>query len=225
MRGNRERDNAWAGVASRLVSQSSVAHRGRFPVPCSLFPVPFFSPSPLTLLVSSRMRLSAVVLLALAACTTAPSTTAPAFGAAERAATVDSVQAMLDAWRGAVGTMDVERIASFYATDSAFRWIEDGATRYLSAQQIGDAIRETKGSMQSMELTLVEPQITPLAPGVAVVSTGFTQKFTDTAGVTGGFAGVITMTVVRADSGWRFLVGHTSAIAPRPAPGPRPTSR
>lgn len=161
------------------------------------------------------MRLSPLLLLA--ACTAAPSAPAP-FGPAERAATVDSVQAMLEEWRTSVGVMDVERIASFYSTDSAFRWIEDGAKRYLSQQEIGDAIRETRGTMASMELTLVEPEITPLAPGVAAVSTGFTQKFTDSSGVTGGFAGVITMTVVRADSGWRFLVGHTSSITPQRPP-------
>ena len=159
------------------------------------------------------MRRALLPLMLLAGCS-APA--APAFDAAHQAAMVDSVSAMLESWRGAVGEMAVDRIATFYAPDSAFRWIEDGATRYLSSDDIGSAIRGMQGSIRSMEFTLVEPKISPLAPGVAVVTTGFTQKFTDTAGVTGGYAGTISMTVVHRDTAWRFLVGHTSALAPAP---------
>jgi ketosteroid isomerase-like protein len=150
----------------------------------------------------------------LAACSPAPA--APAFDAPHQAALVDSVEGMLEEWRGAVGAMDVDRIASFYAPDSTFRWIEDGATRYLSSEQLGAAIRGMQGSVSAMEFTLVEPLVTPLAPGIAAVTTGFTQKFTDSSGVTGGYAGAISMTVVRRGDAWRFLVGHTSALAPAP---------
>ena len=54
-----------------------------------------------------------------------------------------------------------------------------------------------------------------LAPGVAVVATRFAQKITDSTGVTRGFAGAMSMTLVHADSGWRFLMGHTSSVVPQ----------
>jgi len=160
-------------------------------------------------------RFRSLPALLLAAACSAPAA-APPFDAAHQAALVDSVDAMLMAWRGAVGAMDVERIATFYAPDSTFRWIEDGATRYLSHAQIGEAIRGMQGSVSAMEFTLVEPMVTPLAPGIAAVTSGFTQKFTDSAGVTGGYAGAISMTVVHRGDAWRFLIGHTSALAPAP---------
>jgi len=70
-------------------------------------------------------------------------------------------------------------------------------------------------SLRAMEFTLDNPQVTPLAPGVALVTTVFTQKITDTLGTVTGFAGMLTMTVIHADSGWRFLAGHTSSVIPR----------
>jgi uncharacterized protein (TIGR02246 family) len=133
---------------------------------------------------------------------------------------VDSVIAMLTAWREAVGTRNVERVAGFYADDPEFRWIEDGMVRYTSRQQLLEAYRGQMPSLRAMEFTLDNPQVTPLAPGVALVTTVFTQKITDTLGTVTGFAGVLTMTVIHADSGWRFLAGHTSSVIPRgTAPG------
>jgi hypothetical protein len=72
-------------------------------------------------------------------------------------------------------------------------------------------------SLRALAFTLDNPQVTPLAPGVALVTTVFTQKITDTLGTVTGFAGTLTLTVVRADSGWRFLAGHTSSVIPRGA--------
>ena len=138
-----------------------------------------------------------------------------------RAAMVDSVTAMLAAWREAVGTRSADRVAEFYADDADFRWIEDGTVRYTSRQQIAEAFRRLVPSLRVMELTLDNPQVTPLAAGVALVTTGFAQKITDTAGTTTGFAGALTLTVIHTDAGWRFLAGHTSSVIPQgTSPGP-----
>lgn len=153
----------------------------------------------------------------LAACAPAP---ASSFTAAHKAAVVDSVKAMLDAWHAAFAALDFDRVASFYSTDSAFRWIEDGQLRYRSNAAILKEMRAVKPTLKSLDFTLGDLQISPLAPGVAIVTSQFEQKMTDTAGKTFGFAGAMSFTVVHADSGWRFLVGHASIITDRPAPVP-----
>ena len=132
-----------------------------------------------------------------------------------RAAMVDSVTSMLAAWQAAVDSRDANRVAAFYATEPDFRWIEDGAVRYASAEQVVEAYRSMMPSVRAIELTLDDPQVTPLAAGVALVTTVFTQKVTDTLGEVTGYAGALTMTAIHADSGWRFLAGHTSAAIPR----------
>lgn len=133
---------------------------------------------------------------------------------------VDSVTSMLTAWRQAVSARNADLVAEFYADDPGFRWIEDGTVRYTSRQQVAEAYRSLAPSLRSLEFTLDNPQVTPLAPGVALVTTLFTQKVTDSLGAVTGFAGALTLTVVHADTGWRFLAGHTSSVIPRAvAPG------
>ncbi len=133
---------------------------------------------------------------------------------------VDSVTSMLTAWRQAVSARNADLVAKFYADDPGFRWIEDGTVRYTSRQQVAEAYRSLAPSLRSLEFTLDNPQVTPLAPGVALVTTLFTQKVTDSLGAVTGFAGALTLTVVHADTGWRFLAGHTSSVIPRAvAPG------
>ena len=73
-------------------------------------------------------------------------------------------------------------------------------------------------------VTSSEPAVllTSSAPGVAVITTNFAEKVTDTTGTTVGFAGAISATMVHSDSGWRFLVGHTSSVVPPVDTTPKP---
>jgi hypothetical protein len=123
---------------------------------------------------------------------------------------------MLSAWRAAVASREADKMVTFYAADPGFRWIEDGAVRYTSREQLRDAYRALMPGVRAMVLTLDDPTITPLAPGSALVTTAFAQKVTDTTGAIAGFAGMLSMTVIHGDSGWQFLAGHTSSV-PRPA--------
>jgi ketosteroid isomerase-like protein len=161
------------------------------------------------------MRLSPALAITLLTTACAPAPLTPA----HRTAIVDSVQVMLTSWRDAMNTKDFARAASFYSNQSDFRWFQDGELKYRSGKEIGDTMQAAAPGLRSFTLSLIEPEITPLAPGIAVLTTNFAQKITDTTGQTIGFAGAITATIVHADSGWRFLVGHTSAIIP-----PRDTS-
>lgn len=149
-----------------------------------------------------------LALTALCACP-APSTS---LTVEHRAAIVDSVQTMLTGWRDALNARDFPRAANFYSSDPAFRWFEDGELKYRSRKEIGDAMIAMAPGFRAFTVTLIEPDITALAPGVAVVTTNFAQKMTDTSGQTAGFAGALSFTVVHADSGWKFLVGHTSSV-------------
>ncbi len=150
-----------------------------------------------------------LLLLMLAGCTAAE----PEFTASHRAAIVDSVEATLDAFSAAVATMDADSIAAFYAADSAFRWIEDGSVRYRSRDDIATALREAAPFMRNVVLLYDGTVVTPLAPGVASLVTGFAQRFTNPAGETGGFAGAITAVMVHREGRWQFLSGHTSSLA------------
>jgi ketosteroid isomerase-like protein len=162
-------------------------------------------------------RLSSLVSLCLA-CSPRP---VPAFTPAHRAAIVDSVQTMLTAWRDALNRRDFASAARFYSTAPEFRWFQDGELKYRSGKEIGDSITAMAPAMRGFTISLIEPEITAIAPGVAVLTTNFAQQITDTSGTAGGFAGAITATIVHGDSGWKFLVGQTSSVIPPPSPPAR----
>lgn len=132
--------------------------------------------------------------------------------APHRSAIIDSVTETLAAFRAAVAVMDVDSVASFYAADSAFRWIEDGELRYRSREAVAAALREAAPYMGNSMLVYDGTVVTPLGPGVASLVTGFAQRFTTPDGVTGGFAGVITAVLVHRHGRWQFLQGHTSSL-------------
>lgn len=162
-------------------------------------------------------RLLAPILLSLG-CARAP---APLpFTAEHQVAIVDSVNGMLTNWRAAIASRDADRLVRFYAADQRFRWIEDGAVRYTTPSQLADAYHVMIPTVRAIELTLDNPAVTPLAPGTALVTTGFAEKVTDNSGVITGFAGELSLLVIHADSGWQFLSGHTSSV-PREGKPPR----
>lgn len=130
---------------------------------------------------------------------------------AHRAAIVDSVEQRLDAFRAAVATMQADSVATFYVGDASLRWIEDGEVRYRSREEIATALREAAPFMRDAQLLYDGTMVTPLAPGVASIVTGFAQKFTTPDGSRAGFAGAITAVMVHTDEGWQFQTGHTSS--------------
>lgn len=158
-----------------------------------------------------------LVVALLGACAAPSPPPAATLDAARGEAIRDSVAAMLASWRTAIGALDGDRVAAHYLADTTFRWIEDGVVRYRHRLEVANAIRETAAQVRRTELLLDGTIITPLAPGVAAVVTGFAQKVEDSAGRVGGFAGAITAVVVHTPDGWVFRLGHTSSGgAPRP---------
>lgn len=152
-----------------------------------------------------------IAALTLTACAPRPR---GSFDGAHRAALSDSVRTMLNDWTAAIATRDADRVARFYSDSIDFRWIEDGQVRYASRGELVSAIRAFAAPLRALTVTLTEPEITPLRPGLATVVTAFAQKMTDSTGAVSGVAGAISGVVVHGDSGWAFLQGHGSLLPP-----------
>jgi len=165
-----------------------------------------------------RATCAAAALITMTACGAASTKLTPA----HRDAIVDSVQTMVSAWRDAFNARDFARAASFYATDSAFRWFENGDLKFASAAALRDTMLAEAPTFRSLSMSLQGVTITPVAPGVAEFSATFTETVVDTAGKTMGIAGAVSATAVHGGSGWRFLVGHSSTLLPSQAIGAPP---
>jgi ketosteroid isomerase-like protein len=135
-----------------------------------------------------------------------------------RIAIADSVRRTLEAFANVVQQMDPTEIASFYADDADMRWIEDGEVVYRGPRDVAEAIQALRTTMAVGRLSYDGVEITPLAPGVALVVAGFAQQFTTVDGETGGFAGAMTAVMVHRNGRWLFLSGHTSSVGNRSRP-------
>ena len=131
--------------------------------------------------------------------------------AVHAAAIRDSVQATLDAYRRYSAAGQWDSLATLYATEPEFRWLEQGAVRYRSAAQIREALRRSSPTTR-IETDYWDTEIVPLAPGVATVATAFHAKFLESGRSTNReFSGVLDMTLVHRNGGWRILIGHSSS--------------
>jgi hypothetical protein len=131
--------------------------------------------------------------------------------AAHAAAIRDSVKATLAAFLRYSAAGHWDSLAGLYDESPEFRWMEEGIVQYRSSAQIRQALRRASPGTR-IETTHHDTQIAALAPGVGSVATAFHTRFVDPRNPAGlEFGGVITMTLVHRDAGWRIAVGHTSS--------------
>lgn len=152
-----------------------------------------------------------VALGPLAACTTAPPCSA--LTAVHAAAIRDSAQAVLDAFRRYSAKGQWDSLGSLYADEANFRWLEQGVVQYRSPAILRQALRRVPPGTR-IETSYNDTQAVALAPGVASITTAFRTQFVDQGRPGAEFSGVLNMTLVHREAGWRILVGHSSS---RPA--------
>jgi len=147
----------------------------------------------------------------LGACQPGPETTR--MTAVHGAAIRDSAQAILDAFRRYSATGQWDSLAGLYADDANFRWLEQGVVQYRSPALMAQALRRVPPNTR-IETSYHDTQIVALAPGVASITTAFHTRFVDEGTPGAEFGGVLDMTLVHREAGWRILLGHSSS---RPA--------
>jgi ketosteroid isomerase-like protein len=129
------------------------------------------------------------------------------------AAIRDSVQATLDAFRRYSSAGQWDSLAALYADDADFRWMDQGVIQYRSPAQIRQALARIAPGTRS-KTTYFDTKIVALAPGVATVSTIFHTQFTQGGRPGAENGGVLDMTIVHRDDGWKILLGHSSSRSP-----------
>ncbi len=162
---------------------------------------------------SARLLAATALITAVVACDRREATLTPAHAAAIQ----DSVKAMLADFQRLSAARQYDSASSLYAEGAGFRWIENGEVRARSAAQIRKGLGAVPRTTR-IETTFQDLDITPVAPGVALVITPYRTRFVDSAGGGFAFGGVLSMTIVHRPEGWRFLQGHTSSPPAKPTP-------
>jgi hypothetical protein len=122
------------------------------------------------------------------------------------------VSAFLDDYLSAYATLDTGAIRGLYVSDGRFAWLEDGAVRYRSVEDILQGLAALPPGMR-IETTFEESRATVLSTDLATVQSGFESSFS---GPGGGFSlrGVSSMVLGREAGGWRIVSGHSSTVRP-----------
>jgi ketosteroid isomerase-like protein len=131
---------------------------------------------------------------------------------APEAALRRGVQATLDAYRELSAAGRWEELMRLYADDPRFRWLSNGRVEARSVEQIRKYFAALPPGTR-VETTYQDAEITPVAPGVAMVTTLFQTRFVDPKGGGFSFGGALTMTLVERPDGWKILNGHASGAA------------
>lgn len=135
----------------------------------------------------------------------------PSLSEDHAAAIRDSVATFLSAWSDETGPGEWDRLTGRYADDPAFVWLEDGRVRYESVGAVRAGFEGLRDAFVGVRTEFVDPRITPLAPGIAVVASRFRTTLRPEDGSPVRFGGALTMTVLDTEDGWKALQGHTSS--------------
>jgi muconolactone delta-isomerase len=125
-----------------------------------------------------------------------------------------SVQATLDAYREHAAAGRWEELLRLYADEPRFRWVASGIVEARSVEQIRKYFAGLPPGTH-VDTTYQDTEITPLAPGVAMVTTLFQTRLIDPQGGGFTFGGALTMTLIERPDGWKILSGHSSSAVRR----------
>jgi hypothetical protein len=134
----------------------------------------------------------------------------PSMTATHAAAIRDSAQALLDTFQRYAAEGRWDSLASLYANDADFRWLEQGTVQYRSAAQIREALRRV-GPGTRIESSYLDTRVVALAPGAAAIATTFHTKLLEGGAERLAFGGVLDLVLVHREGGWRILFGHSSS--------------
>lgn len=148
-----------------------------------------------------RRRLCVALLgFMLAACAATPTANHP----------VAEVTRFLDAWNAAIAKRDRAAVRAAYSDSANFRWLEDGALRYRSADEVATALDQFPPGT-TIDSRLSDIVVLPLDGRQVHVSASFQTRI----GMPQGafeFSGVFTAVLERKGASYAFLAGHTSSV-------------
>jgi len=126
-----------------------------------------------------------------------------------------SVEDLLSNYQAYVSSGNIDNIMSLYSEDSRFHWVEDGQITYRSAMEVKNGFQVLLKDFPNSKLELRNITVTPLPPDYATITVFFKQSLADSTGNGFSFSGAMTITAVKEQSGWKFLMGHASSLKER----------
>lgn len=123
----------------------------------------------------------------------------------------ESVNSLLNDYQTLMSSGNVDSLVKLYSNNPRFHWVEDGKIAYSSAKEIEKGLNGLRRAYSQSNLELSNTKITPLPPDYASITTHFKQSLADSSGNGFSFSGIMTITAVKEQDSWKFLIGHVSS--------------
>lgn len=120
-----------------------------------------------------------------------------------------TVETFLNRYVKAIGERDTAALRDMYAGPDRFVWIEDGAVRYRSANEVFRSLGQF-GADTPIDTELGEPGVTRLEGGGVHAWASFTTTVGEGEGGY-SFGGLMSFVLEPADDVWRIVGGHVSS--------------
>lgn len=148
--------------------------------------------------------LVSAAILGLSACAHPPKQTEADLGAVTR-----GVGELLQRWSDAGEALDWDAVASTYANEEGFVWIEQGEVRYPDYASIVAGLDQARAMQAKIRNDISDIAVTPLGPDAAAYRTNYVLAVS-----ADGFGfesrGVLSGVAVRRNGEWKLLQGSFS---------------
>jgi len=129
------------------------------------------------------------------------------------------VEGFLASYLEAIAARDTATLRGMYAQPDRFVWIEEGAVRYGSADEVFASLGQFSRDA-SIDTELDTLRVAMLAGGAVHAWASFTTTVAGEGGAY-SFGGVMSIVLEPSDGGWRIVGGHVSSPPPARAGGPQ----
>ncbi len=125
------------------------------------------------------------------------------------------VNTMFENYKRQVNDIGLKGIEFYFSKDRRFYWVEDGVIQYPDREALVAGIEEFHPAVKNVKLEVFKKDITIIDHNTVSLYVAYKEDIVLKSGYTVKLDGAMTITTIREDDTWKFLIGHSSVKKPR----------
>ena len=127
----------------------------------------------------------------------------------------NEVAAVLEAYVDQVNARGIQGLEAYFSSDERFYWVEDGRLQYPDRDSLIAGITQFFPQVDSVNMVINKKEIQVISRNFATLYAEYVEDFVLRSGYSFRLDGAITALMIREDTTWKFLNGHSSIKKPR----------
>ena len=109
-----------------------------------------------------------------------------------------------------INQQDIESISQYFSDDPTFYWVEDGNKVCPSKATLVESLRGFTSQIEQVSMTIKDVDILPHENTYASLYASYAYQAQFSSGPLIQLDGAMTILLKKEESGWKFLLGHSS---------------